>query len=131
MNGLQEFRGILTPFHIRLLGGKKINRIQIEMEIQPNKIYSLEQLSAGQRAISSIYLFVSLIQINQRAFCVFDDLFEYIDHKSALLYNRILKRIVEMGTQTIFTINKNTLAIGVKIDKLVVLRREKEIKNTY
>ena len=99
------------------------------------KIKSIEMLSGGEKALTSLALICSIVSINKPPFVVFDEVDAALDQENSLRFAKILKELRKNSQFIIITHNQQTIEIadilyGVTmgndgISRLISLKLEK------
>jgi len=83
--------------------------IEISVNIPRKRIRSLDMLSGGERALTSIALLFAMTQVNPPPFLVLDEVDAALDESNSQKYARIFKDLSERTQLIIVTHNRETM----------------------
>ena len=98
------------------------------------KIKSVETLSGGERALTSLALILAIISINKPPFVILDEVDAALDEENSVKFSKILRELSKNSQSIVITHNRQTMEVsdilyGVtmgqdSISKLVSLKLE-------
>lgn len=89
--------------------GKEEEGIEIAVNIPRKRIRSLEMLSGGERALTSIALLFAMTQVNPPPFLVLDETDAALDESNSQKYGEMLKDLSKKTQLIIITHNRETM----------------------
>ncbi len=115
-NGLELINREFNNFFTTLFdGGNAILKLQddnvdIEVTLPRKKITTLETLSGGERALTSIALIFAMSQVNPPPFIILDETDAALDEANSQRYARVVKSLSKRSQVILITHNRATMA---------------------
>jgi chromosome segregation protein len=123
----QVARGFETNFHaffgeggharLKMTDPKNPSTTGIEIEARPpgKRTHNLNQLSGGEKALTSLSLLFALLQANPSPFCVLDEVDAMLDEANVVRFANALKDLAKRTQFIVVTHNRRTIEVADSI----------------
>lgn len=88
---------------------EKEEGIEVHVNLPKKRIHSLDMLSGGERALTSIALLFAMSQVNPPPFLVLDETDAALDEANSQKYGRMLKNLSKQTQLIVITHNRETM----------------------